>query len=94
MSFLFHDPYSAWGLRYRANKLPDCPYKYFLLAVSECVEKKYISKSYAHQIVVTARQGTIGLTTALKELREVVCIEKEKDDKKKQTEQTNTQNNP
>ena len=54
----FHDPYSAWGLRHRANKLNDnSHYQQFLYTVASAIDAKVISKTDAKKAVEYYRTG-------------------------------------
>jgi len=44
MLWFLHDPYSVFGLKLRASKLPDCPYKLFLELTATQLEKKVIKQ--------------------------------------------------
>ncbi|RLI22904.1 hypothetical protein DRO45_00020 [Candidatus Bathyarchaeota archaeon] len=57
MLWFLRDPYSVEGLRHRASKLPDCPYKLFLELTATQLEKKTITREEAKKAVEYFRTG-------------------------------------
>lgn len=55
--FFWFDPYSVEGLRHRAKKLPDCPYKILLELCAVQLEKKAVSKEAVQKAVEYFRSG-------------------------------------
>ena len=53
--FIFHSPYSAWGLRYRASKLPKGDYRSLLEVLSKSMDRKIVSQGEAKFLVELAR---------------------------------------
>jgi len=67
MLWFLRDPYSVEGLRHRASKLPDCPYKLFLELIAAQLEKNTITQDEAKKAVEYFRTGKQGLiSVALK----------------------------
>jgi len=57
MLWFLRDPYSVEGLKHRASKLPDCPYKLFLELTATQLEKKVITREEAKKAVEYFRTG-------------------------------------
>ena len=55
--WFLRDPYSVEGLRYRASKLPNCPYKLLLELTATQLEKKIITRDEAKKAVEYFRSG-------------------------------------
>lgn len=54
-------PNSVRGIRYRASKLPECPYKVMLLLVADQLENKKIDKHVAKKVIEYFRTDNMDL---------------------------------
>ena len=59
---MFENPYSVKGLRKRALKLKDCPYKLMLELVADQVETKKVSEREAKKAIEYIRTNDPNLT--------------------------------
>jgi hypothetical protein len=60
--FLFHSPYSAWGIRYRLTKLPkNNSYTLLLELCANAIEEKKLTSQQAKTLIDQARTGKIEL---------------------------------
>ena len=59
----FFNPYSVEGLRLRASKLPECPYRLILEIVADQLENKKVDVNVAKKAVEYARTGNQELLT-------------------------------
>jgi len=59
---MFEKPYSAKGLRKRASKLKDCPYKLLLKLVADQVEVKKVPEKNAKKAIEYIRSNNPVLT--------------------------------
>jgi hypothetical protein len=72
--FIFHSPYSAWGLRYRVTKLPkDNDYTDFVELCAKAIEKKKLTSKQARFLVASARTGQKGIEVALDCFEKIVA---------------------
>ena len=59
---MFENPYSAKGLRERASKLKDCPYKLILELVADQVEGKKVAQNEAKKAIEYIQSNDPSLT--------------------------------
>lgn len=57
--YLFHFPNSPWGLRYRASKLEECPYRNLLLLLADLMCSKAIIVKESKDIIRDFREDNL-----------------------------------
>ena len=55
--WLFNDPYSVKGLRKRALRLPECPYRLVLEMAADQLEEKKVTKDVIKKAIEYVRTG-------------------------------------